>query len=80
MLNKNEMIHQLKHDTITIVFTKKDGSKRVMQATLQQDLIQSPTYSSETARSNTNTNLLTVWDTEKDGWRAINIDTIKSFG
>jgi len=65
----NEM---LENNIVDVVFTKKNGERREMRATRRQDIVPATTN----ARTQTNPNILTVWDVEAAGWRSINKDTV----
>ena len=74
-----EWIRGLLHDgTVTVTFTKKDGSERVMNCTLVESSIpeeKKPKGTSTAARSD---ETLAVYDIDADGWRSFRIDSIKS--
>jgi hypothetical protein len=72
-MNKENYITSLQSGVRTITFTKKDGTERIMKATLQEGVIP-VTTKSPTERPN-----LVVFDTEKQGWRSIVITSIKTF-
>ncbi len=68
----------LEKEVVEIVFTKKDGSERVMKCTLKEDvlpMIQSDDGTSIRAKSK---ETLAVWDIEAEGWRSFRWDSIKS--
>jgi len=65
----------LKENVITLTFTKKDGTERVMKATLAEDWV--PPTNGETTRKQ-NDESQAVWDTEAQGWRAFRWDSLKS--
>jgi hypothetical protein len=67
----------LKDHVITLTFTKKDGTERVMKATLAEDWV--PPTNGETTRKQ-NDESQAVWDTEAQGWRAFRWDSLKSVG
>jgi hypothetical protein len=73
-MSREDYVSALQTGVRTITFTKKDGTERVMKATLQESVV--PATSG--ARTAPNTNLV-VFDTEKQGWRSIIIENIKSF-
>lgn len=56
--------NMLKEHIVEVTFTKTDGTKRVMNATLKDDIIPSKAV-------NHSPNLLTVYDTEANGWRSL---------
>ncbi len=73
-MTKENYISQLESGTKKITFTKVDGSERVMNATLDPAVL--PNGVSAQQR---NASTLTVFDTDKQDWRAMRLDSIKSF-
>jgi len=75
-MNIEAIRNLLKTDLVTVVFTKKDGTKREMHCTTI------PEYLPEIARSITNIppkeDIVTVWDLEQNGWRSFLLDSIVS--
>ena len=65
----------LKKHIITLTFTKKDGTERVMKATLAEDWV--PPNNEESSRIYSN-EALPVWDTEAQAWRAFRWDSLKT--
>jgi hypothetical protein len=63
---KEEVIELLQVTILTIVFRKRDGSTRVMRATLQDS------YLPNIAGKTKDHGRMVVWDVENDGWRTIN--------
>ena len=68
-----ELRELLRTDIVTVVFTKKDGTKREMVCTTMPE--HTPPVS---GTSVVNDNLVTVWDCENAGWRSFRFDSIKS--
>lgn len=63
-------------DEVTVTFTKVDGSERTMQCTLKEDKV--IPYEKKTDRVRPeNTEVLRVWDLEKNEWRGFRLDSIK---
>ena len=66
----------LKTEVVTVVFTKKDGTKREMHCTTISE------YLPEIARSITNMppkeDVVTAWDLEQNAWRSFLLDSIIS--
>lgn len=66
----------LKTDLVTVVFTKKDGTKREMHCTTISE------YLPEISRSITNMppkeDVVTAWDLEQNAWRSFLLDSIVS--
>jgi D-hexose-6-phosphate mutarotase len=75
----NELREELKRGICVIDFLKVDGSRRVMKCTQNQEYIREheTQYEKKTDRVRTeNENLLVVFDTEKNDWRSIRVDSI----
>jgi len=74
-----DMLHE---GVAEVIFTKKDGTERVMRCTLKPELL--PTVevkeSDETkpARA-TPADSLAVFDVEAQGWRSFRYDSVKEF-
>jgi len=63
----------------TVTFTKVDGSKRVMRATTNASLIKYTYRTKEGASAPVAAGLIRVWDLDKNEWRSIRTDSVKSF-
>ena len=76
-LNKDSARELLRTNNAEVVFTKKDGTKRLMKCTLREGEI--VPYEKKTERAvKTNDGILSVWDLEAAAWRTINLNTIES--
>jgi len=62
---------------ITVVFTKKDGTERTMNCTLNESNIPTEHKPKNTGTSVGNDNTLAVFDTDKQGWRSFTIADVK---
>lgn len=72
---KQWLTEELRTKILTVVFTKKDGTERVMKCTLKSDLV--VPYEQKTERKKVqNEEIVSVWDIEKNAWRSFNITTI----
>lgn len=70
----------LSEGVATVTFTKVDGTERSMKCTLNNKIIPQTTEEKKTARTKTeNPNVISVWDTENNGWRSFRWDSIKAF-
>lgn len=69
----DELRELLRTDIVTVVFTKKDGSKREMVCTTMPDYMPPVSGTSSSIDS-----LVTVWDLENVGWRSFKFDSIQS--
>jgi len=72
----------LRQGVVTVVFTKKNGDERVMNCTLNEELLpkvyKEATEVSE-VRQTSNTSLA-VFDVEAQGWRAFKWESVKQVG
>jgi hypothetical protein len=66
----------LRHHVVGIAFTKKDGTERLMQATLSEELI--PKVEKSVTTRKKSDEALAVWDTEAEGWRSFRWDSVKT--
>ena len=71
---KEQYVQQLRTGIRTITFTKVDGTERVMNATLQESIV--PVTEGKRTAPESN---LVVFDTDKQAWRSVRCDSIKSF-
>ncbi|AGR47887.1 hypothetical protein PHIM7_184 [Sinorhizobium phage phiM7] len=69
-MNKSTIVNLLKEGTVTIKFTKVDGSTRVMNATLDVDGF-------EVAANPVSGEALSVFDTGINEWRSFRWDSLK---
>lgn len=68
----------LRERVVGVTFMKKDGTERVMQATLSEDFIPKATNSDNFANSRKKSDeALAVWDTEAQSWRSFRWDSVK---
>jgi hypothetical protein len=77
MMEKNVLIKSLAEGVVTVTFTKKDGSDRVMKCTRNPGMIPAeyqPKNSEESVEINDN---IRVFDVENLGWRSFNFSTLK---
>jgi len=77
----NSLIEQLQNSMVEITFDKVDGTRRIMQCTLDQDYIK---VHSEIKEQTENTRkpkegVLVVFDTEKNEWRSMRVESIVSY-
>jgi hypothetical protein len=67
MWTKESITEQLRQGILDIQFIKKDGSLREMRCTLNEKYL--PTTTTESTKKE-NTEVLTVWDIDSNGWRS----------
>jgi hypothetical protein len=70
------MLKQLLNSgVVKVTFTKKDGTIREMKCTTQSELVGISTYSLAPSSSE----LIVVWDLEKDAWRSFKLDSVITY-
>ena len=80
MFKRDEVVKLLKESVCTVKFTKKDGSLRIMKATLKDDVVKPLMESNgnSTSSRRSNPNQVCVIDTELNAWRSFNLDSLVS--
>jgi hypothetical protein len=69
----------LRERVVGVTFMKKDGTERVMQATLSENFIPEATNSENSATTRKKSDeALAVWDIEAQGWRSFRWDSVKT--
>jgi hypothetical protein len=70
----------LEERTVEVAFTKKDGTDRVMNCTLKEDIlpIVQKEIEEDSFTKTKSKDALAVWDTDVGGWRSFRWDSIKS--
>ena len=75
-ISRADLTTSLRVRDAEITFTKKDGTERIMKCTLRENV--AIPYEKKTDRTREGIeNILPVWDLEANGWRSVNIETIK---
>jgi len=69
--NMQDIVETLKTQVVEITFNKLDGTERVMNCTLQENVVPVTTGKSRATDKN-----LVVFDVDKQGWRTIVADRI----
>jgi hypothetical protein len=64
---------------VEVTFTKKDGTTRVMKCTLRNELIPTEHAPKGTGKVKVNTDVISVFDVENQGWRSFNCNSVTSF-
>jgi len=79
-VNRQTLINDLKQCVAEIRFQKKDGSTRVMKATLQKNYLPEEYRDDPEKHSNKhyNPDVLSVWDIDANEWRSFRLDWIYS--
>lgn len=76
MITKEKLKQLLQKNVLEIKFKKIDGSERVMNCSLQQEII--PISENKTPKKvkPENENVLAVWDLEKNAFRSFRVDSL----
>lgn len=75
------LLNVLHDKVVSIKFKKVDGTERVMQCTLKQELLPppQPEVPGEIKKSRlVNEDVINVWDLESNGWRSFKISNLIS--
>jgi hypothetical protein len=80
IFTRDGLIDMLRHNVVSVTFTKVSGEERVMKCTLQKEYIpNAPTQNGNLmVESKASSNNVSVWDVEANGWRSFKIASIKS--
>jgi len=70
----------LKQGPVTVTFTKKDGSERVMKCTTNPTYVmfKDPTIVESKKERKVNEDVMPVYDLESDHWKSFRWDSVKS--
>jgi hypothetical protein len=71
---QEELLEQLKKDTLVVTFNKLDGDERIMTCTKSFDII--PKEAQPKTDKATKEGNVTVWDTNAKGWRSFRYDRV----
>lgn len=78
-MGKSEVLELLHNDTVDLEFIKKDGSVRVMTATLRADKLPAQVDLEEAVQKKTpNPDVMAVFDLINQGWRSFRWDSLKT--
>lgn len=79
IFTKENLIDLLRHNVVTVTFTKVNGEERVMQCTLMSEYVpNAPTNNGQILLQESESKTISVWDTGVNGWRSFRVDNIKS--
>ena len=74
--HKEEIWNKLNDGTIQVIFTKKDGTPRVMKCTLQEDYLPEVDGVIVIDKDRWKKDALAVFDIEKNDWRSFRWDSV----
>jgi hypothetical protein len=75
-MTTEDLINQLKISEVTINFTKKDGTDRILVGTLDPDKLPIRESTEQKERKESTTDAIAVYDIENDGWRSFNFANV----
>nr|QMP83791.1 MAG: hypothetical protein [Caudoviricetes sp.] len=78
MFNKDDMIADLQKNVCVVTFTKVNGDKRILKATLKSDTIPASSNTSSTVHRIPD-DVIACYDTENNGWRSFRVDSVIDF-
>jgi hypothetical protein len=80
IFTRDGLIDMLRHNIVSVTFTKVNGEERVMRCTLQTDYIpNAPTQNGElVVEGKPTSNNVSVWDIDANGWRSFRVANVKN--
>lgn len=78
---KNCLVDELKQKVVTVSFTKKDGTERIMKCTLDPSILPKSHVSEDKEPKKKNSNTIAVYDVDANAWRSFvvrNVNQINS--
>ena len=80
IFTRDGLIDMLRHNIVSVTFTKVNGEERVMNCTLRSDLVpNAPSQNGEIViEQKQSSNNVAVWDVDASGWRSFRIASVKS--
>lgn len=80
IFTRDGLIDLLRHNIVTVTFTKVNGEERIMDCTLQPSLIpNAPTQNGElVVEGKATSNNIAVWDVKANGWRSFKVVNVKN--
>lgn len=77
---REALVEMLQNEILVVHFTKLNGDKRVMTCTLKEDVLPPAKKDQPLTQKKIraiNEEVLTVWDTNANDWRAFRLDKIE---
>ena len=71
---KSWLRNELMNNNVYLEFTKKDGTLRKMNATLQESVLPPQPATEKTKKENAE--VISVWDLDVNAWRSVRYDSI----
>lgn len=76
---KYSINNRLEKTVLTVTFTKKDGTERVMKCTLKSDLLPPQVVNEDKPAKKKSNTSVAVFDVEANAWRSFSYDSVISF-
>ena len=74
MFERELLKEALDHNIVTVTFNKVDGTERVMQCTLMNDVVPATKGTKKD-----NPEVLNVWDIDKRDWRSFRVANVTGY-
>lgn len=74
-----QILDSLHRGVCSVIFTKANGEERTMKCTLVSSFLPEKEDTVKLATKNRKSGAVSVWDVEKNDWRAFRIDSVKSW-
>jgi hypothetical protein len=80
IFTRDGLIDLLRHNIVSVTFTKVNGEERVMACTLQPNLIPNATTQNGEliVEGKITSNNIAVWDVNANGWRSFRVASVKT--
>jgi hypothetical protein len=80
IFTRDGLIDMLRHNIVSVTFTKVNGEERVMRCTLQTNYVpNAPSKNGElVVEGKTTSNNVSVWDVDANGWRSFRVSSVKN--
>lgn len=81
IFTRDGLVDMLRHNVVSVTFTKIDGSKREMRCTLLPEHIPNASTNNGEVILNekaSKTNNISVWDVDKNAWRSFRVEHVIS--
>lgn len=78
IMTKQEIVEQLKAKVLKVTFTKVDGTERIMNCTLREDILPQAESMQEYDSRNHGDHIVPVWDIDKEAWRSFRLENLKA--
>ena len=79
MLEKTQIVESLHQGVCEVVFTKADGSERILRCTRSTSIAPIANPKTLLTEDGSGPDVIPVWDMDAAQWRSFNVNTIKSF-